>query len=58
MNINTFFICKPSVFTFRVLGFGVFACRSDFPLPRAVDGSLWLVQILPNWRMAFLWPWH
>lgn len=58
MNWQTYFIWKPAIFTFRVLGFGVFLHHvHELPISKAQAGKLWLVPILPNWRFAFVAPW-
>jgi len=58
MNFRTFFICKGPIFTFRVLGFGVFACHVQMPLAKSVHDSMWLMPLTPNWCFAFVGPWH
>lgn len=58
MNFGTFFICKRGLFTFRVLGFGMFACnRHTFPMYDSQAARLWLVPITPNWHFCFVAPW-
>ena len=42
MNFETFFIWNPDVFTFRLLGFGLFACNKN-ALPLISREKPWMI---------------
>jgi len=56
MNWSTFFICKPELFTFRLLGFGLFACNRH-ALPIISKERPWMIPISPSWHFCLVAPW-
>lgn len=56
MNWSTFFIWKPDIFTFRILGFGLFACNR-FALPIIAKEKPWMIPISPSWHFCLVAPW-
>lgn len=58
-NFSTYWLCHSGIFSFRLLGFGIFAHHMHFaPITKSSDAALWWVPITPNWRFAFIGPWH
>lgn len=56
MNFGTFFIWKPDVLTFRLLGFGLFACNRH-ALPIISKETPWMIPISPSWHFCLVAPW-
>lgn len=60
LNFQTFWIWRPDIFTFRLLGFGVVAYDWEALGPEMqarMERQAWFVPILPGWRFAYVAPW-
>lgn len=56
MNYLTFFMWKPDFFTFRILGFGLFACHKQrFPILSLE--KLWMIPLPFGWHFCLVAPW-
>jgi hypothetical protein len=56
VNFGTFFICKPEILVFRLLGFGAVLFDNEAELATSIHKSVWAVPVFPGFRFGFLAP--
>lgn len=57
LNFDTFYICRPEVVQFRVLGFGALLFDARSPVGQAIGSRIMALPVFPGWRFSLCSPW-